>query len=337
MKAYLLDKTGKSSVLKIRELPEPSPGPGELRIKVQCIGLNFAEILSRRGQYSWAPKRPYIPGMETYGVVEAIGEGVANRQIGEKVICGWQYGSYAEKMVIPEYMAFPAIDSFSDDENAAFLVNFMTAWIGLMRLARISPGEKILINAAAGGVGTAAVQLAAAKGCKVYGTAGSEEKVKLIKSLGAELAINYREEDFETVIKEKTGSGIDAVLELVGGETYRKSISLLNPFGRLVIAGVAGLKWNKWNPVSLVKVYKDIPRVNIMKMAKASYSVSATHIGYLIKNPQVVTDNFFACRDFALQHGIKPVIGKTFSFDEIPEAHEFIESRKSHGKVVIRI
>ncbi|MDH5599105.1 MAG: alcohol dehydrogenase catalytic domain-containing protein, partial [Cyclobacteriaceae bacterium] len=127
MKAYLLKTTGKPETLKIHEVPEPTTGKGEVKVKIKKIGINYAEILSRKGYYSWAPKRPYIPGMESYGIIEEVGEGVSSERIGEKVIVGSQYGNYAEKIVVNEKQALPHIEGFSEQENAAFIVNYLTA------------------------------------------------------------------------------------------------------------------------------------------------------------------------------------------------------------------
>ena len=337
MKAYLLSHHGPAASLQWQELPEPLPKPGEVRIKVQHIGINFAEILSRRGQYRWAPKLPYTLGMEAFGTIDAVGEGV-DRKVGEAVIAGWQHGSYAEKMVVPSYMALPPLPHFTPEENAAFVVNYMTAWVGLMKLARLQPSDTVLVNAAAGGVGTAAVQLAKAKGCRVFGTASRPDKLALLHRLGVDYPINYQEQDFEQVVRDTLGGeGVDVVLELVGGETFRKSRELLNPFGRLVMAGMAGLKWNKYNPLTWPALLRHIPRPKLLQMAQRSSGLMATHIGYLIKHQEVVQTEWAALSAYVQQHTIRPVISAIFSFEQMPQAHRFIESRQSYGKVIVSL
>ncbi|MEM9830489.1 MAG: zinc-binding dehydrogenase [Bacteroidota bacterium] len=337
MKAYLLTKYGPASSLNIQDTPEPLPKAGEVRVKVQRIGINYAEILSRRGQYRWAPKLPYVLGMEAYGAIDAIGEGV-DRQIGEKVIAGGQFGSYAEKMIVKDYMALPALEQFSPEENAAFIVNYMTAWVGLMKLARLQSSDSVLVNAAAGGVGTAAVQLAKALGCKVFGTASQPEKLRLLKELGVDHPINYRELDFASVVREaQSGGGVDVVLELVGGETFRKSRDLLNPFGKIIIAGMAGLKWSKRNPLTWPELIRNIPRANIIQMAQRSTGLLATHIGYLIEHREVVEQEWLTLTQYVTEHDIKPLVSQVFPFEKLPQAHEYIESRKSYGKVVVSL
>lgn len=337
MLAYRLSQHGPAESLTLQDMPEPVPGVGEVRVKVRRIGINYAEILSRRGQYRWAPPLPYVLGMEAYGEIEAVGEGV-DRSIGESVIAGWQHGSYAEKMIVPEYMALPAPVEFSPEENAAFIVNYMTAWVGLMKLARLQSSDAVLINAAAGGVGTAAVQLAKGLGCKVFGTASRPEKLLLLEELGVDYPINYQELDFSSVIRDvQQGGGVDVVLELVGGETFRKSRDLLNPFGKLVIGGMAGLKWNKRNPLTWPRLLRNIPQVKLLQMAQNSTGLLATHIGYLIRHQQVVEAEWQALTAYVQAHNIRPVVSKVFPFEQLPQAHTFVESRQSYGKVVITL
>ena len=336
MKAYLLTKTGKPEVLKIQEVEEPSPQSGEVKVRIEAIGLNYAEVLSRRGQYSWAPKKPYIPGMEAYGEVVEVGSGVSSVEVGAKVIIGNQYGAYAEYVCVKEHLVFEANSRLSAEENTALVVNFMTAWVALVKQARVSAGESVLIQAAAGGVGTAAVQLAKALDCVVYGTASQPEKLELIKSLGADHAINYAREDFSKVILEKE-QGIDCVLEVVGGEVFQKSIALLNPFGRLVVIGYASIAFKKWNPFTWWKTWKDAPKVNVMNMAQGSYGISASHIGYLTEMPKIAKGAFQEMCSFIDKHDIKPHVGKVFDFEQMPEAHAYMESRKSTGKIVIKL
>lgn len=337
MQAYLLTKHGPSPTLAIQDIPEPMPKAGEIRVKVHRIGINYAEILSRRGQYRWAPKLPYVLGMEAYGEIDAVGEGV-DRQVGEMVIAGGQFGSYADKVIVKDYMALPALKQFSPEENAAFIVNYMTAWVGLMKLARLQSSDSVLVNAAAGGVGTAAVQLAKGLGCKVFGTASKPEKLALLKKLGVDYPINYQEFDFTSVVREaQLGGGVDVVLELVGGETFRKSRDLLNPFGKLIIAGMAGLKWSKRNPLTWPDLIKNIPQAKILQMAQRSTGLLATHIGYLIEHREVVEQEWQTMTKFVKDHNIKPVVSQVFPFEEMTQAHEYIESRKSYGKVVVTL
>ncbi len=274
-------------------------------------------------------------GMECFGEVVELGDDTSKFKVGDKVIVGQQYGSYAEYVCAPEHLCFPAFDKFSPEENAAFLVNFMTAWVALKKMARVETGERILIQAAAGGVGTAAVQIAKALGCEVYGTASKDEKLDLIRKLGG-TPVNYRTHDFHDEIL-KNGGRVDCVLETVGGEVFKKSKKLLNPFGRLVVVGFASMNLKIWNPFSWVKTYLDAPKVNMMNMAIESKGIYATHIGYLTENENLTASIWDELYSFVNQHKLKPVVGKEFPFSELPEAHRYMESRDSVGKLVVKL
>jgi NADPH2:quinone reductase len=336
VKAIVLHKIDGPEVLKPTEVPEPIPAKGEVLVRLQCIGINYAEILSRKGLYGWAPKRPYILGMEGAGIIEQVGEGVDAARVGQRVIVGTQYGCYAEKIAVPQERAIPAIEHFSMEENAAFAVNYLTAWVALFELARLQYNETLLITAAAGGVGSAACQLAAKMGCRVFGLAGSAEKVALVKSLGVKDAFNYREPGAFEKIRQASG-GADVVLELVGGGIFKESFKLLNPFGRLVVAGFASLNFKWWNPVTWWQTWRDIPRAPLLRMAEKSVGVMATHIGYLLDQPQRLRVIFDDLRKFVTDKQIRPLIGKVFQFEQAKEAHAFIESRKSTGKILLHI
>ena len=338
MKAYVLNKVGGPDVLKISTLPVQSPGPNEVQVQVETIGLNYAEIQSRKGLYGWAPKRPYIPGMEAYGKITALGEEVSHLQVGAHVIVVGQFGCYAEEVVVPVNQILPAFENFTPAENAAFAVHFMTAWVALFEICRIRATDRVLIQAAAGGVGTAAVQLAKALGCEVFGTASKDSKLDLIRKLGADHPINYHTEDFVAFIRDKTGGqGVDVVLEVVGGEVFRKSMDILNPFGRMAVIGFASLNLNKLNPLSWWKTWKDIPRVKIDAMATASQVVGASHLGYLLKDTERMMKIWSDLSSFTVQHELRPVVGHEFKFEEMAVAHKLMESRNSQGKIVIHV
>lgn len=334
MKAYLLKKSGSADSLKIQEAPEPTPKADEVKVKVSSIGINYAEILSRRGQYRWAPKRPYIPGMEAYGEVVEVGANVTQYKAGDKVIVGGQYGAYAEYLVSKEHLTFPASSSLTPADNAALLVSFMTAYVALVKLAKVAPSERVLIQAAAGGVGTSAVQIAKALGAEVYGTASRDEKLELLTSLGCDHPINYHKQDFQTYIQEH-GGGVDTVLEVVGGDVFKKSVKSLNTFGKLVVVGYASIPFKKWNPLTWYATWKHAPKLDIMKMAAFSTGIMATHIGYLTEKPDISKSAWTELSDFIEKHQIKPVVGKTFHFDQLAEAHKWVESRENVGKTVV--
>jgi NADPH2:quinone reductase len=338
MKAYLLTRHGPPAVLQLAEVPPPEPRAGEVRVRLRALGVNYAEVLSRKGLYGWAPTLPYVPGMEGAGEIETLGPGVTGRRIGEAVIVGAQHGCYAQAVCVPAHQALPALDDFTLHENAAFAVNYVTAWVSLMEMARLRPSDVVLVQAAAGGVGTAAVQLAKAFGCTVYGTAGADGKLGLLKRLGADVAINNRTTDFEAEVRRcSAGRGVDVVLEVVGGEVYRKSLRLLSPMGRVVVVGFAGLDLRKWSPLSWWRTWRDIPRARVAELAVRSTGVLATHVGYLLPERERLAGLWADLVWYVKRHHIRPVVGSTFPFARMADAHALLESRRSTGKIVIEL
>lgn len=338
MRAIVLDRHGRPEVLRVRDVPDPVPGPGEVLVRIEAIGVNFAEVLSRKGLYGWAPPIPYTPGMEATGTIDALGPAVQRRAVGERVIVGAKHGAYAEKIVVPERQAWPALPGFSIEENAAFAVNYLTAWVALIEMARLRPGDRVLVTAAAGGVGTAAVQIATRFGCATVGLAGSDAKLETIRALGAEAAVNYRGARFEERLRAAAGpERFDVVLEVVGGGVLRAVWPVLAPFGRVVVAGFASLALQRWNPLSWARTWRDLPRADIRSLAPASHGLLATHIGYLLDDPPRLERVWGELLAFAKAHAIRPLVGADFSFDDMPEAHRLMESRRSMGKIVVRV
>jgi len=203
-------------------------------------------------------------------------------------------------------------------------------------MARLRSSDVVLVQAAAGGVGTAAVQIAKRFGCRVLGTAGSDAKLGRLRELGVDRAVNYRREDFEEAVREDThGRGVDVVLETVGGDVFRKSRRSLAPFGRVVCAGFASLNLKRWSPLSWWRTWRDLPRADIRDLSVASQGILSSHVGYLLDRPDVIAGIWRALRDFVTTHGIRPVVGHVLPLAEIAEAHTLMESRKSVGKVVL--
>jgi NADPH2:quinone reductase len=337
MKAIVLKKHGRPEVLSVGDVPEPVPERDEVRIRVLTIGLNYAEVLSRKGQYGWAPPLPYVLGMEAYGEVEATGPEARLYRRGDRVIVLGQYGAYAEKVVVPEARAVPALARYTPAENAAVGVNYLTAWVSLMEMARLRPSDRVLVHSAAGGVGTAAVQIAKGFGCVVHGAVGSDGKREAVRALGADRVINYRTYDLAAELGDRSGGGrVDVVLALVAGEPYRAALRTLAPFGRVVVAGVAGLQIEKWNPLSWLRAWRDLPRPDVRRMAVGSYGVMATHLGYLFRWPDRLPAIWRDLCAFLDAHAIRPVVGREFGLDEMRTAHALMESRDSVGKIVIR-
>ncbi|NNL31288.1 MAG: zinc-binding dehydrogenase [Gemmatimonadetes bacterium] len=267
-----------------------------------------------------------------------MGDGVDPGRVGEEVLSGMKFGAYAERVVVPAARALPALPGYSLEECAAYGVNFMTAWVSLTEMARLRPHDRVGITAAAGGVGTAAVQIASAYGCRVVAMAGSDEKLARVRPLGAHATVNYRVPDFPRRLREAApGGGLDVVLEVVGGEVFRGCVASLDNFGRVVVAGYAELDYSWWNPWSWWTAWRDAPRLSVTKAAEGSIGLLATHIGYLLPDEQRLLDIWGALTAFTEEHDLRPVVGRTFAFEELPDAHRFMESRRSVGKLVVRV
>ncbi len=330
MEAVLLTRHGGPEVLRITDVPLPEPKRGEVRVRIGFIGINFAEVLSRRGVYGWAPRLPYILGMEASGAVDAVGDGVTAFSIGDAVVVGTQYGTYAEFICVPAERVFPAPRQFSARESAAFAVNYLTAWIGLMEMARLRPTDTLLVTSAAGGVGTAAVQIGAKFGARVIAAAG-HGKQDVVRALGAAVSLDYDDPSWEEQLE-----AVDVVLEMRGGAIYRAAVRKLAPMGRIVIAGASGAFPRSRNLLARIASLRDLPRPSIFDMLLRSYGVMNFHVGRLLDSG-VIEPHRRALVRFAEQHGIRPVIGEEFAFEDIAASHRALEERRNIGKVVVRV
>ncbi len=242
MKAVLVTRLGGPEVLEVRDVPEPQPGPGEVIVRVEAVGINFADTMSTQGSYSGTPPPPFVTGREFAGVVEGTGE---------RVMGYLQWGAAAEKISVKPSQLWPQPKGWTSAESAAFPVVFLTAYLAYWKAGLTADAfepirwednhqRRVLIHAAAGGVGTAAVQIGKMLGNETYGTASSDEKLERVKKLGLDHAINYRKVDYELRVKELTkGEGVDAVFEMLGGEHTAKSLRCCRHFGRVIIYGTA--------------------------------------------------------------------------------------------------
>ena len=330
MRAVLLTRCGGPDVLKITEVPTPDPRPGEVRVKIRAFGINFAEILSRRGLYGWAPRLPYILGMEAFGEIDALGDGVTTHKTGDPVIVGTQCGTYAEYICAPADRALPPPRDYSAEQSAAFAVNYLTAWIGLMEMARLRPSDTLLVTSAAGGVGSAAVQIAAKSGARVIGAAG-KGKQDVVRSLGADVALDYDDPSWESQLGE-----VNVVLEMTGAKTYRAALRHIAPMGRIVIAGATAALPRTRNPFARLAALRNLPRASIFDMLRRSYGVMSFHVGWLLDSG-AITPQWADLVRFTEEHRITPVVGRVFAFEEIASAQRVLEERGNVGKVVVRV
>lgn len=330
MRAILLSRYGGADVLRIAEVPKPEPRPGEVRVRVRVIGVNFAEVLSRRGLYGWAPRLPYIPGMEAFGEIDAVAADVATHRIGDPAIVGTQFGSYAEFVCVPAARALPPPRGFSPEQSAAFAVNFLTAWIGLMEMARLRASDTLLVTSAAGGVGSAAVQIAAKLGARVIGAAG-RGKQEAVRSFGAAAALDYDDRAWHASLGE-----VDVVLEMAGGAVYRTALRHLAPMGRIVMAGASHAFPRTRNPLARLAALRDLPRPSILDMLRHSYGVMSFHAGWLLDAGRV-HEQWRDLVRFTEEHRLAPVIAEELPFERMSDAHRLLEERRNVGKVIVRV
>ena len=292
-------------MLVLRDVPEPEPMDGAVALTVRAAAINFAEVLVRQGRYPKPPELPWIPGVEVAGETDS-----GRRVIGLVRSSG---GGYAERVSATTQWLFDLPEDASFEEGAAFLVAYLTAWIPLTRLASVRPGVRVLVHAAAGGVGTAAVVAARALGAEVIGTVGSPEKLELPRSLGATQTVTYDKLDgIEPV---------DVVLDPVGGELFAKSLELLRPLGVAVPLGFVGGEWPQIDPAQIVGRNIGVRGFFLERLMR--------------RQPDVVAQ---AARDLLRlwEAGVvHPVVGRTFPLAEASQAHRLIEERRSTGKVVL--
>jgi NADPH:quinone reductase len=305
MKAMVLERTGGPDALALREVPEPDVSEGLSLVHVRAAAINFSDVLVRLGRYPQAPKLPWIPGLEIAGETED-GRSVVGliRESG---------GGYAERVAVPEEWLFDLPDGASFEEGAAFPIAFLTAWIPLTRQASVRPGARVLVHAAAGGVGSAAVQVARALGAEVVATAGSEEKLELPRALGASEAVTYeRVAELEPV---------DVVFDPVGGRLFADSLKLLQPLGVAIAIGFAAGPWEAVDPALLVG---------------RNIGVQGFYFGRFLKHrpdaARAAAEDIFRLWSAGL---LKPVVGASFPLAEGAEAHRLIQERRSTGKVVL--
>jgi len=325
MKAVIVSRAGGPEVLEVRDVPEPQPGPGEVLVHVEAVGINFADTLTTRGVYSGTPPPPFISGREFAGIIESTGE---------RVMGYVQWGAAAEKIAIQRELLWPQPAGWSAVQSAAFPVNFLTAYLAYWK-AGMTPDamepnrwveshrRRVLIHAAAGGVGTAAVEIGKLLGIETYGTASSNEKLERVKQLGLDHAINYREVDYELRIKELTnGEGVDAVFEMLGGEHTAKSLRCCRPFGRVIIYGTATGQRHQFD--------------SGVMMAR-SLSAHGLWLSVLAKDRDLITRCLDAMRPWIAEGKLHPEIGHVLPMEQAGESHRLLLQRANYGKIVLII
>jgi NADPH:quinone reductase-like Zn-dependent oxidoreductase len=341
VKALVQTGNGGPEVLQVQERPDPPVGPGEARIAVKAAGINFADTMARLGLYPDAPKPPCVMGYEVAGEVESLGEGVSDFTVGDRVMAGTRFGGQAELVAVPADQVLPLPDRLSFEQGAAFPVNYGTAYAALIIMGSLREGDRVLIHAAAGGVGIAATQIARNVGAEIFGTA-SPSKHDAIRAQGVAHAIDYRSQDFGAETMRITGGeGVDLIIDALGPTSFRKDYRLLRSGGRLVMYGLsevtkesgrdipaalkslakmplATIPW--WKSLALMNENKGVFGLNMLKWWDRE--------GSLDRATEPLMADLEAGR-------LEPVVAEAFPFERAGEAHEFIAQRRNVGKVVL--
>lgn len=338
MKAIFLVKYGKAEgSFEIRETPKPQPTKKEVLIKVETFGLNFADVMARRGLYREAPPLPCILGYEVVGTIEKVGEDVEKLKPGQKVAAFTRFGGYAEYVTIHEMVVSPVPENIDNSSAAALVTQYCTAYYAAYDMANIKEGDHVLIHAAAGGVGIAFIQLAKRKGCVIYGTAGSDEKVKFLEENGVDYPINYRKSDFvEEINRLRKNNKIDIIFDPIGGKSFKQSRKLLAHGGRIITFGASEQLTRKRGLIPSLKLMFNFGFIHPVGLLMTSTGVIGVNMLRIADfKPEILQKTLQSVMNLAANKEIKPYVGSSFKAEEIVQAHEYLESRKSIGKIVI--
>jgi NADPH2:quinone reductase len=322
MRAVVVDRWLEPRELQVKEIPEPEVAPQTLQIEVRAAGCNFFDILMVQGSYQVKPPFPFVPGAEVAGIVRAVGDGVEGFAVGDRVLGTAGLGGFAEVAVAPSRGVWRMPDDMSFEEGAALPIIYPTSYAGLVFRGDLQAGETLLVHAAAGGVGIAAVQIGKALGARVIATAGGADKLEIARQNGADETIDYREEDFVARVKQLTGGkGADVIYDSVGGDVFDRSLKCIAWNGRLLVIGFASGR---------------IPEVKANRILLKNIAVTGLHWGAHVTNdPERIEVTFRALFDLYEAGKIKPVIFKRYSLDDVPTALEALASRKTYGKLII--
>ena len=331
MRAVVLQHHGGYDALAVEERPAPPCGPGQVRVAVGAAGVNFADTMARVGLYPDAPPTPCVLGYEVAGRVTEAGPGVSAPAVGDRVVAGTRFGGYAEEVVVSAHDTVPLPDGLSDEQGAAVPVNCATAYAALFEAAGLRPGERVLIHAAAGGVGIAATQLAASRGAEVWGTA-SPSKHDAIRSFGVQHALDYTRRGWTRGLPP-----FDVVLDALGGASLRRSYRLLRPGGRLVAYGASSVMSGERRSLrhalparlSMARGFDLVPQMSDSK------TVAGLNLLRLWDDRGTLEPWIGPLRELMVSGVIKPVVAAAVPFSRAGEAHRLIAERRNVGKVVL--
>jgi NADPH:quinone reductase-like Zn-dependent oxidoreductase len=333
-RAVWIPKAGPPEVLELRTGPDPKPVAGEVTIRVRAAGVNFADVSARLGFYPDAPPFPCVVGYEVSGTVETLGAGVTDLRVGQRVAVLTRFGGYTDLLAVPAAQVFPLPDAIGFEQAAAIPVNYLTAVLMLRHFANVKAGERVLVHAAAGGVGMAAIQLCKAAGAEVIGTA-SASKHAVLREAGVTHCIDYRSEDFAAATMRVTnGRGVDIVLDATGA--FSKSYRVLAPLGRLVCFGLSSAS-SGMTPSRLTALWAvaRLPWFHPIKLMNDNRAVIGVNLGHLWDHIDMLRREMLGLIADCEAGRIRPVVDRTFPLEDTAGAHRFIQERRNVGKVLL--
>ena len=336
MRQIVTTGTGNIDVLKVEARPDPSPGDGEVLIRVRAAGLNFADILSRQGLYPDSPPKPCVMGYEVSGVVEAIGKDVDASLQDKSVVALTRFGGQSELVTVKATQIFEKPEKLTFEQAAAIPVNYLTAYALLVVMGSLHAGESVLIHNAGGGVGLAALDIAKNIGAVTFGTA-SGSKHKFLAERGLDHAIDYRKQDWLPVLQQLTnGHGVDLVIDPIGGAHWKKSYAALRHTGRLGMFGVSTASANGLSgKLKMLKAAIQTPWFHPFALLNKNRGVFGLNLGHMWHEPEKVAVWMRDILRGVDEEWIRPRVDQAFSFDDVGKAHRYLEERKNIGKVVL--
>ncbi len=336
MRQVWITRAGPPEVLRVREAPDPACGPGQVRIRARACGINFADIMARLGVYPDAPRIPCVVGYEISGLVDQVGPGVRGFAPGERVIGMPYFGGYSDTVVLPALQVFKMPAAMSFEEGAALPVVYLTAHHMLRVVARLREGGKVLIHSAAGGVGLAAVELARAQRCTIFGSA-SPAKHEFLRQRGVTHPLDSGR-DVAAAVRAILGpqGGLDVILDPVGGRSWTEGYRLLGDCGHLVAFGfAAAVTGKRRNLPRMVAEFLRIKKISPLQLMSDNRSVSGVNIAHLFHRFDLLGAQFASLLALYEAGQIKPYVDRTFPFDQAAAAHDYLQDRKAKGKVLL--
>lgn len=336
MRAIVTTRNGDVEVMKVETRPDPVPTRDQVLIRVKAAGLNFADILARQGLYPDGPPKPCIMGYEVSGIIEAVGEGVDQALLGKPVIAMTRFGGQAELVVVAVAQTFEKPDSLSFEQGAAIPVNYLTAWALLVTMGGLKKGEAVLIHNAGGGVGLAALDIAKHIGAVTYGTA-SAGKHSFLKQRGLDHAIDYRNQDWLPVLKDLTqGRGVELAIDPLGGASWKKTYRALRTTGRMGVFGMStasasGIR----GKLRAFKALMQTPRFHPLGLMSRNKGVFGLNLGHMWGEGEKVASWTGEIMRGISEGWVQPHVDRAFPFDQIADAHSYMEARQNIGKVVL--